>query len=95
MKGFIHCSFFPLQVPEPEEEFVTPMRERLGLDQTQRGQAALVIRDAIRVDHGDFTIQVENTHGVATACCVVNVLGESLQRGHMTTAGLWSSVTLK
>lgn len=58
-------------------EFVTPIRERLGLDQTRRGQSALMIRDAIRRDHGDFTIQVENTHGVATACCVVNVLGKT------------------
>jgi len=65
-----------LQVPEPEEEFVTPLRERLGLDQTKKGQSALMIRDSVRVDHGDFTIKVENTHGVATATCFVNVLGK-------------------
>lgn len=65
-----------LKVPEPEEEFVTPLRERLGLDQTTRGQSALMIRDAIRADHGNFTIQVENIHGVATATCAVNVLGK-------------------
>lgn len=67
-----------LQVPEPEEEFVTPIRERLGLDQTKKGQAALMIREAIRRDHGNFTIQVENTHGVAYASCFVNVLGKPI-----------------
>lgn len=56
---------------------MTPLRERLGLDQTKKGQSALMIRDAVRADHGDFTIHVENTHGVATASCVVNVLGET------------------
>lgn len=56
---------------------MTPMRERLGLDQTKKGQSALMIREAIRVDHGNFTIKVENTHGVATASCFVNVLGET------------------
>lgn len=68
--------FLHLKVPEPEEEFVTPLRERLGLDQTTRGQSALMIRDAVRADHGNFTIQVENIHGVATASCAVNVLGK-------------------
>lgn len=70
--------FNSLQVPEPEEEFLTPMRERMGLDQTQRGQSALMIRDAIRPDHGNFTIKVENIHGAATASCVVNVLGKTV-----------------
>lgn len=55
---------------------MTPLRERLGLDQTKKGQTVLMIRDACRADHGDFTIQVENTHGVAAASCFVNVLGE-------------------
>lgn len=64
-------------MPEPEEEFVTPLRERLGLDQTKKGETALMIRDSVRADHGNFTIQVENTHGVATAFCVVNVLGKT------------------
>lgn len=54
---------------------MTPMRERLGLDQTKRGQSALMIREAVRADHGNFTIKVENIHGVATASCEVNVLG--------------------
>lgn len=85
LKELIHVS---PQVPEPEEEFVTPMRERLGLDQNTSGQSALMIRDAVRADHGTFTIQVENTHGVATACCVVNVLGETF----ISTAPLESSV---
>lgn len=70
-----------LQVPEPEEEFVTPLRERLGLDQTQKGKSALMIRDSVRADHGDFTIMAENMHGVATAICNVNVLGETRERG--------------
>lgn len=35
-----------------------------------------MIRDAVRSDHGNFTIQVENIHGVATATCTVNVLGK-------------------
>ena len=56
---------------------MTPLRERLGLDQTKRGQAALMIRESVRGDHGDFTIQVENTHGVANATCFVNVLGKT------------------
>lgn len=76
-KKFVHFSFVSVQVPEPEEEFVTPLRERLGLDQTKKGQSAVMIRDAVRADHGNFTIQVENTHGVATASCVVNVLGKT------------------
>lgn len=65
------------QVPEPEEEFVSPLLERLGLDQTKKGQSVLMVREAIRADHGKFTIQVENTHGVATASCVINVLGKT------------------
>lgn len=73
-------NFCSLQVPEPEVEFVTPLRERLGLDKTKRGQSAMMIRDAIRTDHGTFTIQVENTHGVATASCDVNVLGKKILR---------------
>lgn len=52
------------------------MRERLGLDQTQKGQSLLMIREAVRADHGNFTIQVENAHGVASASCTVNVLGK-------------------
>lgn len=64
-----------MQVPEPEEEFVTPLRERLGIDKTTKGQSTLMIRDAVRVDHGTFTIKVENTHGVDFASCFVNVQG--------------------
>ena len=70
-----HHQTFCLQVPEPVEESVTPMRERLGLEATQKGQAALMIRDTVRADHGVFTVQVENQHGAATATCVVNILG--------------------
>lgn len=36
----------------------------------------LMIREAVRADHGIFTIHVENTHGVASAFCTVNVLGK-------------------
>lgn len=72
----MHAFICALQVPEPEEEFVTPLRERLGLDQTHKGQSVLMIREAVRADHGNFTIHVENTHGVASTSCVVNVLGK-------------------
>lgn len=76
MRDFIPVSD-GLQVPEPQEEFITPIRQRLGLDQTKKGQAALMIRESIRRDHGTFTIRVENTHGSASASCFVNVLGET------------------
>lgn len=64
--------------PEPEEEFHPPLLDRLSFDQSKRGETALMVRDAIRTDHGMFTIRVENPHGVATASCEVNVLGELL-----------------
>lgn len=64
--------------PEPEEEFHPPLLDRLSYDQSKRGETALMIRDAIRTDHGKFTIRVENAHGVATASCDVNVLGKLL-----------------
>lgn len=38
----------------------------------------MMIREAIRDDHGLFTIRVENAHGFATASCEVNVLGRFL-----------------
>lgn len=65
-------------MPEPEEVFITPMRERLGLDQTKKGRTVLMIRDAFRVDHGTFTVRAENPHGVAEASCVVNILGKTV-----------------
>lgn len=58
---------------------MTPMRERLGLDKTTKGQSALMIRDAVRADHGTFTIKVENTHGAASASCYVNVMGKTIR----------------
>lgn len=61
--------------PEPEEVFHPPLLDRLSFDQTKRSETALMVRDAIRSDHGNFTIRVENTHGFATASCDVNVLG--------------------
>lgn len=64
--------------PEPEEEFHPPLLDRLSFDQTKRGESALMVRDAVRSDHGNFTIRVENTHGFATASCYVNVLGKLL-----------------
>lgn len=64
--------------PEPEEVFHPPLLDRLSFDQSKRGETALMVRDAIRDDHGLFTIRVENTHGFATAACVVNVLGRFL-----------------
>lgn len=93
-----NLSDFLLQVPEPEEEFVTPLRERLGIDQTKKGQSAMMIRDAVRTDHGNFTIKVENTHGVATASCVVTVLGNKVYRltgGHMIIFHNWYIHTIK
>lgn len=64
--------------PEPEEVFHPPLPDRLSFDQSKRGETAMMVRDAIRDDHGIFTIRVENTHGFATASCVVNVLGRLL-----------------
>lgn len=64
--------------PEPEEVFHPPLLDRLSFDQSKRGETAMMVRDAIRDDHGLFTIRVENTHGFATASCVVNVLGRFL-----------------
>lgn len=61
--------------PEPEEVFHPPLVDRLSFDQTKRGETAMMVRDAIRDDHGLFTIRVENTHGFATASCEVNVTG--------------------
>lgn len=62
-------------IPEPEEVFHPPLPDRLSFDQSKRGETAMMVRDAIRDDHGLFTIRVENTHGFATASCDVNVLG--------------------
>lgn len=65
------------KVPEPEEVFVTPILQRVSFDQTKKGQTAIMVRESVRVDHGCFTIRVENSHGVATASCEVNVLGKT------------------
>lgn len=64
--------------PEPEEEFHPPLLDRLSFDQSKRDETVLMVRDAIRTDHGKFTVRVENTHGFATASCDVNVLGKLL-----------------
>lgn len=64
--------------PEPEEEFYPPLPDRLSFDRSKRGETAMMVREAVRDDHGLFTIRVENTHGFATASCVVNVLGRFL-----------------
>lgn len=64
--------------PEPEEEFHPPLPDRLSFDQSKRGENALMVREAIRDDHGLFTIRVENAHGFATASCDVNVLGKCI-----------------
>lgn len=64
--------------PEPEEVFHPPLPDRLSFDQSKRGETAMMVREAIRDDHGLFTIRVENSHGFATASCVVNVLGRFL-----------------
>ena len=65
------------KVPEPEEVFVSPILQRLSFDQSKKGQTAIMVRESVRVDHGRFTIRVENSHGVATASCEVNVLGKT------------------
>ncbi|XP_010772041.1 titin-like, partial [Notothenia coriiceps] len=62
------------QACEEEEEFLNPLSQRLGLDQSVRGRAGLMIREAVRSDHGEFTVTVENQHGTASARCTVNVL---------------------
>ena len=66
-----------LKVAEPEEAYVVPIKERLGLDNTRKGKAVLMVRETVRIDHGKFTIQVQNTHGKATATCDVNILGNA------------------
>lgn len=66
-----------VQEPEPEVH-CPPLLERLSFDQSKKGETAMLVRDSVRTDHGLFTIQVENTHGIATASCEVNVLGKML-----------------
>ncbi|KAJ8352204.1 hypothetical protein SKAU_G00236800 [Synaphobranchus kaupii] len=59
---------------EPEEPYHPSLPERLSFDMSKKGESSLMIRDAIRSDHGMFVIKVENIHGVDTASCEVNVL---------------------
>lgn len=60
---------------EPEEPYHPSLPERLSFDMRKRGESSIMIRDAIRSDHGMFVVKVENPHGVDTAFCEVNVLG--------------------
>ncbi|KAJ8416947.1 hypothetical protein AAFF_G00328250 [Aldrovandia affinis] len=61
---------------EPEVPYHPSLTERLSFDTCKKGEYSIMIRDSIRSDHGNFMIKVENLHGVATASCKVNVLGE-------------------
>lgn len=63
--------------PEEPEVFVTPLHERLSYA-VKKGETSIMVRDSIRADHGHFCIQAENSHGVATAYCDVNVLGKPM-----------------
>lgn len=63
---------------EPEEELpdYPTLQERLTIHDKKRGESSCIVRDTIRGDHGVYTIKVENDHGIASATCEVNVLGE-------------------
>lgn len=61
---------------EPEEAYHPTLNERLTIESKRKGESFIIIKDTIRGDHGVFTIKVENDHGIASASCEVNVLGE-------------------
>lgn len=61
---------------EPEEAYHPSLNERLTIDSKRKGESFIIVKDSIRGDHGVFTIKVENDHGIASASCEVNVLGE-------------------
>lgn len=61
---------------EPEEAYHPSLNERLTIDSKRKGESFIIVKDTIRADHGVFTIKVENDHGVASASCEVNILGE-------------------
>lgn len=63
--------------PELEEPDYPTINERLAVDNIRRGTSSIVVRDSIRVDHGVYTVKVENDHGTASATCEVNVLGRT------------------
>lgn len=63
---------------EPEEAYHPSLNERLTIDSKRKGESFVIVKDTIRADHGVFTIKVENDHGIASATCEVNVLGEYL-----------------
>uniref|UniRef100_A0A3B4TD88 Immunoglobulin like and fibronectin type III domain containing 1, tandem duplicate 2 n=1 Tax=Seriola dumerili TaxID=41447 RepID=A0A3B4TD88_SERDU len=50
---------------------------RLAIDNSHRGTSSVVITDSFRADHGVYMVKVENDHGIASATCEVNVLGEN------------------
>lgn len=62
--------------PELEESDYPTINERLAINNTRRGTSSVVIRDSLRADHGVYMVKVENDHGIASATCEVNVLGE-------------------
>lgn len=61
---------------EPEEAYHPSLNERLTIESKRKGESFIIVKDTIRGDHGVFTIKVENDHGIASASCEVNVLGE-------------------
>lgn len=61
---------------EPEEAYHPSLNERLTIESKRKGESLIIVTDSIRGDHGVFTIKVENEHGVSSASCEVNVLGE-------------------
>lgn len=63
--------------PEVEETDYPTINERLAIDNSRRGASSVVIRDSFRADHGVYMVKVENDHGIASATCEVNVLGEN------------------
>lgn len=62
---------------ELEESEYPTINERLAIDNRRRGTSSIVIKDSIRPDHGIYMVKVENDHGIASATCEVNVLGEN------------------
>jgi len=61
---------------QEEQPFVLPLTQRLSIDNSQKGESQLRVRDSVRPDHGLFMIKAENDHGIAKAPCTVCVLGK-------------------
>lgn len=63
------------EAEEEESEFPT-INERLTINNSRRGTSSVVIKDSVRPDHGVYMVKVENDHGISSATCEVNILGE-------------------